>query len=174
MTIPQIITRARISEYLSATSIVKSGLWGGGTPNYLPNLIREVRITVQRMYALNPDETNLLKIANYLYALCGGFGITAAHISGSGGTVAPSVPASFTPIPDFFVDGTTYIITGQSTKVISGYVGYGMNFIRNGVPQSTANAGDGSSYFSWNKTTGVFICTPVAVETELFQLIATI
>lgn len=109
-------------------------------------------------------------VANYLYWLCGKFGLSAQYIitGTGGGSVVPINPGS-TPNPtDFVVSNSSLIPDGGNTVTIPTYVGYNLLFVRNNVPQSTINTG--TSYYSWNKITGVFVCTPAAVEGELFQL----
>ena len=114
LTIPQIILRAEISEYLSAIAIQKNNLAGGGIPAHLPSLIRQVRINVQRMYNLEPTEDNLRGNANYLYSLCGYFGIQASNVISSGGSIpAPSSTTVYSPpIHDVYIgtfDGESVI-----------------------------------------------------------------
>jgi len=87
MTIPQIILRAEISEYLAVLGIKKGGLYGGGTPSHLPSLIYQVRKSVSRVYDLDPTNEYLVGNANYLFALCGGFGIRASYLINSGGSI---------------------------------------------------------------------------------------
>jgi len=114
LTIPQIILRAEISEYLAAIAIAKGGVFGGGTPSYLPSLIRQVRISVSRMYDLEPTEDYLRGNANYLYSLCGYFGIQASYLINSGGSIpASSSTTTYSPpIHDVYIgtsDGQTVI-----------------------------------------------------------------
>lgn len=100
MTIPQIILRAEISQYLAVKSIKKSGLFGGGTPSNLPSLIYQVRKTVSRMYDLDPTESNLLGISNYLYSICGKFGLEASYLESTGGVVPnPNAPTTQYGLP---------------------------------------------------------------------------
>ncbi len=120
---------------------------------------------------------SLVDAANFLYSLCGKMAPFARNLISEGGQVASVSPSSFVSIADFYVTDETYIVAGQSSKVISEYIGYDLLFIRNGVPQTTANLGGGESYFTWNKSTGSFFCFPAAIgpideETpgELFQL----
>lgn len=87
MTVPQIILRAEISEYLAVNAIYKGGIWGGGTPSYLPSLIRQVRISVSRVYDLEPSNDYLTGNANYLLTLCGKFGLYASYLISSGGSI---------------------------------------------------------------------------------------
>jgi len=109
-------------------------------------------------------------VANYLYWLCGKFGIEGQYIITGigGGSVIPINPGS-TPNPlDFEVTSISFITNGQSSAAIPTYIGYNLLFVRNNIPQSTVNLGN--SYYSWNKTTGTFTCSPAATTGELFQL----
>lgn len=88
MTIPDIIVRAKISQYLAVNAITKGGLNGGGIPSFLPLLIYEVRKNVEWMYAKNPSDSYLVGVANYLYALTGKFGLQASYLVNTGGSIA--------------------------------------------------------------------------------------
>ena len=91
MTVPQIILRAEISQYLAVNAIQKGGTFGKGIPSHLPSLIYSVRKVVSRVYTLDPANELLTKMANYLYAICGQFGIQASYLISSGGSIpAPS------------------------------------------------------------------------------------
>ncbi len=94
LSIPQIILRAEISQYLAVIAIKKGGLFGKGTPSFLPELLYQVRKTVARMYALNPDEENLVAMANYLYKTCGIYGIRASYLISSGGVIPNPSPGT--------------------------------------------------------------------------------
>lgn len=110
LSIPQIILRAEISQYLAVNAIQKGDLFGGGIPNHLPELLYQVRKSVARMYALEPSEDNLIANANYLYTLCGRFGIYASYLISSGGSI-PSTTGTV-------VYG--YPLTSEYTAVIDG------------------------------------------------------
>ncbi len=88
MTIPQIIIRAKISQWIAVTAIHKGGVFGGGIPSHLPSLIYQVRKSVERIQDLDPTDDYLLGNANYLYALCGRFGLQASYYINAGGSVA--------------------------------------------------------------------------------------
>ena len=109
-------------------------------------------------------------VANYLYWLCGKFALEGQYIitGTGGGSVVPINPGA-TPNPiEFEVDATSFIPNGNSTVTIPSFIGYNLLFVRNNVPQSIINTG--ASYFTWNKVTGVFTCSPAAATGELFQL----
>ncbi len=88
MTIPDIIIRAEISQYLSVIAITKGGLNGSGIPSHLPSLIYQVRKNVAWMWLKNPSDPALIGMGNYLYAITGRFGLEASYRVNSGGTVA--------------------------------------------------------------------------------------
>jgi len=114
LTVPQIINIAKISQYLCVNDKEKSGLFGGGTPNDLGNLIQNVRKSVEWKYGQNPAETTLTKTANYLYSLCGKYGFAAKIVVGTGGTVANTavsgtiVPYLIPVVSADFVSATIY------------------------------------------------------------------
>ncbi len=113
MTIAEILIWAEISEPLSTISIQRKGLFGGGTPNYLPTLIRQTRQVIQRKYTQDPSDENLTGNAYYLYALCGIYAQQAKNISGTGGSVAPINPGSEGLYP-FFIYSNNFESDGVS------------------------------------------------------------
>lgn len=119
-------------------------------------------------------EEGLISASNYLYWLCGKYALISKGISGSGNI------ASITPDPsavpnryDFIVSGTSFIITGQSQKVIPEFIGFNVIFVRNGATQSTQDVG--GTYYSWNSVTGLFqLLNGEAQEGETFTIIPTL
>lgn len=115
---------------------------------------------------------SLLLVKNYLIWLCGKFGLQASAITGSGGSVIPIIPTVTTPQRiDFVVSGSSLIPTGGSSLTITNFIGYQLDYQRNGMPQSTLSSQP--SYFSWNSNTGQFNCTPALEAGELVALIPT-
>jgi len=172
LSISQKISIAKVCQYLAAVDIQKNGLYGGGNDLNLPIKLYNVRKSIENQYAISPTDDTLTETSNYLYALCGKYALAAqAIVLGSGGTI-PSVVAGTTPLPyQFMVDASTsFIVNGESTKTISTFIGYNLQFIRNGIPQSTVNDGVGS-YYSWSKSTGVFTMYPAAATSEILQLL---
>lgn len=114
MTIQQIINIAKVSEYLSANSILRSGLFGSGTPSYLPSLIRQVRQSVERKYQEDPTDDYLIGNADYLYSLCNRFNKIAQSVTGGGGSIASQTSTNQGIYPfvitsaDFEDDGVSY------------------------------------------------------------------
>ena len=129
-----------------------------------------VRKNLSWLYNKDSTDTRLIPIANYLYWLCDRWALIAQNISGNGGSVATISGTTQTPY-EFIVDASTsFIISGQSSQTITAFIGFNVIFVRNNITQSTVDAGGGSSYYSWNKSTGLFTISPAAVLTELFQI----
>jgi len=172
LTTLQIINIAKISQYLAIRDIAVKGLFGGGVDLQLPNKIYNIRKSIEYWYNIDPSDTSLVATGRYLMAICGIYGQVAQGITGGSGTVAVISGTTGAPLPyDFEVNASTsFIIDGQSQKTITAFIGYNIIFVRGNVAQSTVN--NGGSYYSWNSTTGNFICYPAAVSTELFTITA--
>ena len=170
MTILQIINIAKYSQPLAMVAIEKGGLNGNGIDVLLPRKIYSVRKNVEWLYDLDPNDDTLTFTANYLYSICAPFNLKAAASITGGGSISPSSGGT-TPSPyDFEVDANSFIPTGGSTVTIPEFIGYNLLFARGGITQSQVVLGGGSSFYSWNKITGLFTCFPAAAATEIFQL----
>lgn len=181
MTVEEIINIAKISQFLAANDIAKSGLHvGGGAYLNLPRQLYMERKTVERLYDLDPNDATLTKTANWVLALCGKYRFKAQSITGSGGAIAPVTPggggASVEAL-DFEVSASSIMPTGATTLTIDGtggtpdYRGYKIvNFSKNGIWQNTTSLGDGSSYYAWNSVTGLFSCFPALTVGELIRI----
>jgi hypothetical protein len=170
LTTAQKITIAKISQYLVSNAIEKGGLYAAGIDIELPQKLYNVRKTIEYQYNIDPSDTTLVTTSNYLYALCGRFGLAAQAIiltpGTSGGIIARTAPSPY----EFTVDASTsFIIDGQSAKTITAFIGYNLIFVRNNVTQATVD--NGGSFYSWTKSTGSFVCYGNAATGELFQLI---
>lgn len=130
------------------------------------------------------DADILYQISNWLFALEGIYGLKAQFVDGgSGGQVVPVSPSSTTlPNPiDWEVgataSGTAPLADGQSSVTLDGtngmpnLRGYNIEFTRGGSTQNTTNTG--ASYYTWDRTTGVFTCYGAAVLGELFRILPT-
>lgn len=170
-TVAEIVSSYPIAQYLAANSINKQGLYGGGVNNQLPEKIYNIGRSVERTYNDDPSDDTLQETANYLWTLCGRFGLEALVVAQASGSVSPVTPTSSLPLPiTFFVSASSLIPTGSNSVTISSFIGYNLAFNRNNVPQAPLNDGSGS-YFSWNRNTGEFVCYGDANVGELFQLI---
>lgn len=164
-----------VSTYLSANYNSKKGLFGGAIANPTSPVTIAMVTDALRWGSDGGAQTaaSLRETANYLIWLCGRFGLEGTLIIGGtgGGTVTPGgIPTTPGRI-DFIVSAASYIITGASSATISDFIGYNLDFVRNGIPQSTVITEP--SYFTWNRSTGAFTCSPALSEGELIALIPT-
>lgn len=169
--VPQIITIAKISQYLSKIDVSKGNLFGKRVASNTPQILYMERKAVEWLYDLDPTDSTLTLTANYLYSLCRGYNLQASNISGGGGSVSPIIPTT-PPTPyQFIVAASGNIINdGETSVTISDFIGFNILFSRGGVPQSTVLTEP--SYYSWNRNTGAFVISPAAVTGELFQIFA--
>jgi hypothetical protein len=94
-TVSEVISIAKVSQYLAEQDLQNKGLFGGGQDRLLPQKLFNIRKSLSYWYDLDSSDDNLIKVANYLYALCGAYNLEAAVIvsAGSSGTV-PSAGGS--------------------------------------------------------------------------------
>jgi hypothetical protein len=179
LSISDIIELGRVSTYLSANYTSKQALFGGSVIKPTPPV--QIAFVTDALDWGNSGgaqtSASLRSTANYLYWLCGKFQLQAQNIiSGSGGgSVVPTPSGSSSPNPlDFIVADDTFIATGEDTVTITQFIGFNVEFDRNGQPQYTTNPSDGSTYFSWNKVTGEFaLLNGAAQESERFRIVPT-
>jgi len=166
-----IISIYPVAQYLAALDIQKRGLYGGGVDIELPQKIRNIGLSVERVYNGNPTDTSITATANYLYALMGKYGLQAMQIPSSTGYVADITPVRQLPVPyDFIVTPTSVIPEGGSSVILSAFIGCNVEFTRNNITQTTTDPGDGGSYYYWNSATSQFICYPNATLGESFRI----
>lgn len=166
-TISQILNIAKISEYLYVSKIKKGGLNGGGIDLTRPQLIYNIRKAVEYQYNLDPSTNGLTATSNYLLSICD---LAAAYIVTDTGTVASQSGSTSAPSPQIFqvAASGTFMIDGQTTKSISGYIGWNLIFTRGGVTQSTVLTEP--TFYIWDKVSGILICTPQAYTGEQFGI----
>lgn len=169
-TIATIIDIYPVAQYLATNDINKRGLYGGGVDLQLPEKIRNIGVSVERIYNDDPTDTTLTSTANYLYALCGKYGMQAQAVTGIAGSIAGIISNAQSPLPlDFEVTASSVIADGESSKTFTAFIGCNIEFTRGGITQNTTNVG--GSYYSWDKATGLFSCSPAASLTELFRIV---
>jgi hypothetical protein len=169
-TVAYTLSIAPPSQYLASHDVAKGSLFGQRPDPLLPQKIFMEYTIINTIYENDNDYDGLQGAANYLYTMLSKYSFKAASIvTGDGGEVAPVTPDA-TPEPyDFEVSGSSFIATGASTKVITAFIGYNVMFVRGGIVQSIVNIG--GSYFTWDRDTGDFFCSPEAFAGELFQII---
>jgi len=169
-TTASIVSIYPVAQYLATIDINKRGLYGGGVDLQLPEKIRNIGMSVERIYNDNPTDTTLTTTANYLYALMGKYGMQAQAVTGIAGSVAGIISNVQSPLPlDFEVTVSSIISDGENTKTFTAFIGCNIEFTRGGITQNTTNIG--GSYYTWNKVTGEFFCYPNASITELFRIV---
>lgn len=186
-TADDIITWGKISQPYSILNETKKKAVSGASVD----LDHHIKLYVERKSVewYNDQDTIdadiLFQIANWLFALEGIYGIQAQFVDGgSGGIVAPVTTASTTlPDPiDWLVSATASatapLSTGQSTVTLDGtngmpnLRGFNIEFTRGSMVQNTTDPGDGTTYYSWDRVTGVFaLLNGVAAEGERMRIL---
>lgn len=170
-----ILSLAPGAAYLAGNAIAKGQLFPSNKVNpILPKQIYAVYFILNKIYTLDPSNAALVPCCNYLWEIMGRWGVKAQSLSGGGGSVAPVTPGTGTLANaiDWIVSGTASgtapLATGGSAVTFDGtggmpdLRGYNMDFFRGGIPQYTTNPGDGTTYYSWNRITGVFTISVAA------------
>ena len=180
--IPTIIGVANISMYLAQNAVFKSALFR--KPPFrpdLPNVIYVENDSLNYLYTGtltgSPTQQTLDEldgVANYVWSLCV-YTLRAYNIysSGNGGTVVPITPGTAMPLPyDFIVSGSSFIATGETSKVINLFQGYNIQFSWNNIVQNTTDAGDGSTFYSYDRTSGLLTLSNAVNAGDRIRIIA--
>lgn len=178
MTIPQAITNGFASSYIAAIYNAKQGLFSGGALG-APKSPIKIKMVSDALYwgyyGGAQTDASLFSVAKYLQWLSGKFWLEAGNITGSGGGVTPITPGSLTiNALDFIVSVSSTIAAGETSKTLSQFIGYDVNFFRGGAAQYTTDPGDGSTYYSWNSVTGLFSISAAAQLGEQFRISPTV
>lgn len=161
--VDEIIEIGDASTYLSANYVGKQTLFGGTVIKPTPPVqIAWVTDGLRWGYEGGAQTAaSLRSTANYLYWLCGLFQLQAQNIiSGDGGgSVTPTPSGGTLPFPlDFIVAASgTPIVDGETSVTISQFVGYNIDLYIDNFVLYTTDPGDGSTYYSWNRTTGELV-----------------
>ena len=172
-TVPQIITIAKISQYLAKLDAAKGNLFGKRIAPNTAQILYMERKAVQWLYDLDSADDTLTLTSNYLFSLCRGYNLKAASImnAGSGGSISPVTPSTAPTPYQFIVAASGNLLNnGESSVTISSFIGFNLLFSRNGIPQSTISTE--ASYYSWGRETGGFTCSPAVLTGELIQIFA--
>lgn len=173
LTVPEIIEIGDVSTYLSANYTSKGALYRNRVIEPVPPVqIAMVTDAIRWGYEGGAQtDQSLRQTANYAYWMYGLFQLQAQNIiSGpGGGSVVPSPSGSGCPNDlDFEVTSTSIMATGDTSLSIPQFIGYQVDFSRNGVMQNTTNIG--GSYYSWDSVSGIFSISTAATEGELFRI----
>ena len=172
-TVARILQLAPVASYLANSRAAKGGLFGPALDPRLGILIFMVHKILKKIYDLDPtyQATQQRVVADYLYELIIKYAFRSAAIvdGNNGGQIAPATGLVIVQPYDFEVTDDSFISTGESSIIITRFIGLNVNFRRNGVSQNTTNIGTGS-YYSWNSVTGLFTIFDVATAGELFRI----
>lgn len=185
LSIASIINVGRASTYLSANYTSKGSLFGGRVIKPTPPI--QIAMVTDGLEWGNTGgaetSASLRLTANYLYWLCGRFQLEAQDVldDAGGGSISPSPNTGALPYPiDWIVSGTASstapLANGETTVTLNGSGGmpdlrnYNIDYTRGGQPQYTTNPGDGSTYYSWYRTTGVFTISTAAYTGEPMRI----
>lgn len=171
-TYPEVIVIGKVSSPLAGNYNSKQSIFSPALAPKSPVLIQMCTDALEWGYngGAQTDE-NLRLVANYLLWLCGKFGLEARNIIGIGGSsVVPIVPGSLRPSRiDFVVSGSSILPTGSSGGTFSSFIGYELDIIRGGIPQSTITTEP--TYFTWTKATGLLFISPSLFVGEVISII---
>src|SRR6185503_9845049 len=186
LSVADIIDLGKVSTYLSANYIRRQGLFGGTVIKPTPPVqIAFVTDALEWGYDGGAQtDASLRSTSNYLYWLCGKFQLEAQQIidGDGGGSVTPTPAGGTLPYPlDWEITAdSTPLKEGDLSVTLSQFIGYNIQFTRNNITQNTTAPLDGfSTYYSWDRATGLFTLladsTPfgAAQLTELFRILPT-
>jgi len=173
-TVAETIDYADLAIGLCANDNAKGSLWGKRKTSPSSPVTQAI-VTDALRWSYEGGATTaveLRQMANYLLWLINPYGLTAEYLidnTSGGGAVVPATSTRPTPL-DFIVSASSVIPTAATGATIAAFVGWNLNFDRGGITQNTTDVGDGSSYYGWNRNTGVFTCSPALQENELVRL----
>ena len=165
--IPTMIGVADICQYLAQDALSKSAMFRKPPfADNLPEIIYVENDSLRYLYDNDPTNASIDDVANYVWSLCvytvQGYFIYA---NGNGGVIPPINPSTNLPLPyDFIVNtSTSFIVNGVSSTIITLFKNYNIEFVRNGVTQSTTDPGNGGSFYSWDRNSALFVTFPAAL-----------
>lgn len=171
LTVQEKIDTGRVCGYLASNEIAGGKRVGGEIDPRLPSLLYSVTTGLEWLYELDNANTDLELIGNYLISICRHYAKAQSILAlGGGGSVSPISPITLPDPYDFIVSASSFIATGVSSISIPLFVGYNISFDRGGQPQYTTDPGDGSSFFGWNRVTGLFTISGPAFAGEQFRI----
>lgn len=165
---------AKVTSVLASAQLEKAKLFNAPLwfDERFPKMITTERIIIEKIYNKDPNYTNLQIAADYLYDLCGGFIPQAQAIvnANSGTPISPATPATVQN-PYYFIvtSASTPMKTGDTTHTFTEFIGFNLIFTRGGINQTQVVSEP--TYFSWNRVTGAFVCSPALVDDELLGII---
>lgn len=109
----EILQLAPIASYLAANDVRKSTLFNNFARlnPILPQQIYAIYFITKKIYDLDPNYDGMTAVCNYLWEICGRYGVAAQGISGGGGYTPIPTPVQNFPIyitQDNFTTATLY------------------------------------------------------------------
>jgi len=173
LSIPDIIEISDVSVGLSLNYTSKKTLWGGSIipPPIPPIQIAIIADALRWGYEGGAQSAQELRNeGNYLWWMLGMFQLQAQQIIGNGsggGSVIPTPSGGVLPNDIDWMVGLTAsgiapladqegFVTLNGTNGMPDLRGFKINFFREGATQQTTPKGDGSTYYYWNRVTGLF------------------
>lgn len=184
-TISETIDRGKLSIGYAANDNAKGNLFGKRlNSNFVVSPVTIAMVTDALEWASDGGATTDAEnreIANYLIWLIGKYGqqaqVTLGDTSG-GGSLTPGGSTTLASPIDWEVGATASGIApladGESSVTLDGtggmpdLRGYNIEFSRGAQVQVTTQSS--ISYYTWNRTTGVFTCTPAATLGENLRI----
>ncbi len=184
LSVAEIIDLGKITTYLSANYMRSGALFGQRVIK--PTLPVQIAfITDALIWGVEgggETTASLRSTANYGYWIYGKFQLEAQQIlnGDSGGSVVPTPSGGGLPNPYDWVVGSTTSDTeplkdGDTSVTLTSFIGYNLEFTRNNLTQNTSVPADGiSTYYSWNRVTGLFtLNNGAAMLGEQFRILPT-
>lgn len=96
----EILTLAPIASYLAANDVRKSVLFNNFARlnKLLPQQIYAIYFLTKKIYDLDPNYSGMSAVCNYLWEICGRYGVAAQGISGGGSYIPTPTPIQQYPI----------------------------------------------------------------------------
>jgi hypothetical protein len=159
LSVLQKINIANASCIYTSNELKNGKVHGGYLDKNWPTLIYMVRQALEWLNDLDPTHEDLDTIGNYLIAICKHQGKAQANLVDGGNLPTISGPSYVLPeVIDFTVNGSSStMITGDTVLSIPSFAGYNVELTRGGLVQFTTEPEDGSTYYSWNRTTYTLI-----------------
>lgn len=171
--VAQAVIRGQVSTYLATNYNSRGSLFGGTKAPISAVSIAMVTDALDwgNTGGAQTDES-LRATANYLIWLCNMWGQEAENITqgAGGGSVIPGGGSSAIPDRvDFIVSASSYLPTGTTSMTLTSFIGYNISFVRGNLDQSTVVTEP--SYFTYNRLSGGFTCSPALQAGEIISLI---
>lgn len=187
-TISETIDRGKLSIGYAANDNAKGNLFGRRlNSNFVVSPVTIAMVTDALEWSSDggaQTDAEEREIANYLIWLIGKYGMQAQVTLGDtsgGGSLTPGGSTTLASPIDWEVgataSGVAPLANNESSVTLDGtggmpdLRGYNIEFTRASQVQNTTTAS--GIYYTWNRTTGLFTCTPAVVTGEVLRILPT-